>query len=248
MIRVSQVSKKFRYWTDQPKSLKSVLVDMTRGRFLKRGTRHEFSALHEVSFEIKSGEFVGIMGRNGAGKSTLLKLLSGIYTPTAGTIAVEGVITPLIELGAGFHHELSGYENIFLNAAILGVGRAATLAAIPKIHEFSELGEKLHMPVKNYSSGMLVRLGFSIAAHLPSPILLIDEVLAVGDAGFQEKCIAKIRSLNSEGCTIVLITHDPNAVLQNCSRCIVIDRQRKVYDGPVAEGVKTYIEAVHTPA
>ena len=167
-IRLLHVDKKFRYWADRPTSIKTALVDMLRGK-LRMGNREEFTALTDVSFEIKKGEFVGIMGRNGAGKSTLLKLIAGIYHPTSGTIEVNAAIAPLIELGAGFSGELSGYENIFLNAAILGFGKAATMEALPKILEFAELGERIYMPVKNYSSGMLVRLGFSIATHLTAP-------------------------------------------------------------------------------
>ena len=244
VISVNHVSKIFKYWADRPTSIKSVLVDLLRGQF-KFGSGTVFCALNDVSFEIKRGEFVGIMGRNGAGKSTLMKLISGIYTPTSGKIAVHEPIAPLIELGAGFHGDLSGYENIFMNAAILGFGRKATLQAVPQILEFSELGDMIHMPVKNYSSGMLMRLGFSVAAHLTAPIILIDEILAVGDAGFQKKCLAKIHSLHQEGRTIVLITHDPGAVKTHCNRCIVIDNHVKVYDGPAEQGTIVYLEAVH---
>lgn len=244
VIRVSHLTKSFTYWSDRPTTAKSMLVDLLRFK-LSFGKRQRFTALKDLSFDIKRGEFVGIMGRNGAGKSTLLKLISGIYVPTSGTIEVREQIAPLIELGAGFHNDLSGYENVFLNAAILGFGRAATMEALPKILEFSELGDMIYMPVKNYSSGMLVRLGFSIASHLTAPIILIDEVLAVGDAGFQEKCLRKIRELHAEGRTIVLITHVPDSVREQCTRCIVIDRQEKVFDGPAAEGVEVYLSAVH---
>jgi ABC-type polysaccharide/polyol phosphate transport system ATPase subunit len=182
------------------------------------------------------------MGRNGAGKSTLLKLIAGIYFPSSGSIKVSGQIAPLIELGAGFHPELSGYENIFLNAAILGHGRKASMDALPRILEFSELSEKIYMPVKNYSSGMLVRLAFSIAVNFPAPILLIDEILAVGDAGFQAKCLQKIDELHKEGRTIILITHDPSAVMRHCNRCIVIEKQEKIYDGTPEEGSRIYRE------
>jgi ABC-type polysaccharide/polyol phosphate transport system ATPase subunit len=146
----------------------------------------------------------------------------------------------LIELGAGFHPDLTGYENVFLNASILGFGKKITQAALPSIVEFSELGEHLHRPIRNYSSGMLVRLGFSVATHLDAPTLLVDEVLAVGDQSFQRKCVAKIESLHREGRTIVLITHDPNSVRDHCTRCIVIDKSKKVFDGPAAEGVSVY--------
>jgi ABC-type polysaccharide/polyol phosphate transport system ATPase subunit len=244
-IKVSHLTKNFRFVTDRPDSLKTILVNLTRGK-LSLGRKEEFNALNDISFEVNQGEFVGIMGRNGAGKSTLLKLICGIYTPTSGKIEVKAPIAPLIELGAGFHPDLSGYENIFLNAAILGFGKKRTEEAVPGILEFSELGNKIHMPTKNYSSGMLVRLGFSIATQLTAPILLIDEVLAVGDAGFQNKCLKKIHELHAAGRTIVLITHDHNAVRLNCDRCIVIERQGKIFDGPAAEGADLYMKTVQT--
>ena len=244
VIEVAGVHKRFRYWSERPTSFKSMLIDLSRGK-MKLGKRVEFTALENISFEIRQGEFVGIMGRNGAGKSTLLKLISGIYPPSEGVIRVHAPLAPLIELGAGFAPDLSGYENIFLNAAILGFGRAVTMEAVPKILDFAELGDKIYMPIKNYSSGMLVRLGFSIATHLTAPIILIDEVLAVGDVGFQEKSLRKIEELHSEKRTIILITHDPHAVRRHCNRCIVIDKQRKVYDGPTQEGVDVYLKSVH---
>ncbi len=241
-IRVENLSKKFRYWDDRPNSIKTLLVNLMKGQFAIGQTR-EFECLSQVSFEVYPGEFIGVMGKNGAGKSTLMKLICGIYTPSSGKIEINGSIAPLIELGAGFHGELSGYENIFLNAAVLGFGRKVTLEAVPSILEFAELGEKIYMPVKNYSSGMLVRLGFAIATHLEAPILLVDEVLAVGDVGFQAKCINKIRELHEKGRTIILITHSPEAVLNHCQRCIVIADRKMVYDGEVATGVEIYREA-----
>ncbi len=244
VIQVSELTKRFRYWDDRPTSIKTVLVDLLRGN-IRFGDRKEFTVLDSVSFDIKKGDFVGIMGRNGAGKSTLLKLICGIYSPTSGNVEVRGTIAPLIELGAGFHPDLSGYENIFLNAAILGFGRKVTFDALEEIVEFSELREKIHMPIKNYSSGMLVRLGFSVAAHLSAPIILVDEVLAVGDAGFQAKCLKRIHNLHDEGRTIVLITHSAEVVREHCNRCIVIDGQKKAYDGPVAEGVDIYLRSVN---
>lgn len=246
-IKVENISKNFRLWTDPPRSVKKLLIDLLLGR-VNLGTRNHFCALKPLSFEIQKGEFVGIMGRNGAGKSTLLKLISGIYAPSSGTIEVHGRIAPLIELGAGFHGDLSGRENIYLNAAILGFGRAAAQAALPKIIEFSELGEFIDMPVRTYSSGMNVRLGFSTAVHLEAPILLLDEVLAVGDMGFQEKCLKKVQELHQEGRTIIFITHDASAVQSNCSRCIVIDHHEKVFDGDVERGVQLYTELFHPPS
>jgi ABC-2 type transport system ATP-binding protein len=242
-IELRNVSKEFRYWTDRPSSVKALLVDIMKAR-INVGVVHRFDVLKDVSFSIYPGEFVGIMGRNGAGKSTILKLICGIYTPQKGTIHVDGAIAPLIELGAGFNAELSGYENIFLCASIMGFGRRVTLDAVDTIIAFSELGEMINMPVKNYSSGMLVRLGFSIATHLEAPTLLIDEILAVGDAGFQKKCIDKINQIHHQGRTIVLITHSAADIRRHCQRCIVIDEHRKIFDGDAAEGADIYLEKV----
>ncbi len=243
VVSLQNVSKVFQYWSDQPSSLKTVLVDTVRGRF-NLGGRCSLPVLEDVSFDIRPGEFVGIMGRNGCGKSTILKIICGIYTPTTGSVKVKGPIAPLLELGAGFHSDLSGYENIFLNAAILGFGRKATAEALPKILDFSELGDRIHMPTKNYSSGMLVRLGFSIATHLAAPVLLVDEVLAVGDIGFQKKCLKKIEELHREGRTIVLVTHSPENVRGHCNRCIVISDRKKIFDGDPVEGANLYVSNV----
>lgn len=237
-ISVQHLFKEFNFSNERPTSLKSYLTQIMKGQF--RYDHVKFKVLEDVSFEIYPGEFVGVMGKNGAGKSTLLKLISGIYTPSSGTVQTNGVIAPLIELGAGFHAELTGIENIYLNASILGFGKKVTEEALPKIIEFSELGDHVHRTIKNYSSGMLVRLGFSIATHLEAPVLLVDEVLAVGDLSFQRKCIQKINELHAKGRTIVLITHDPLAVRNFCGRCIVIDGGRKVFDGDPINGVSVY--------
>lgn len=239
-IRVKNVTKRFRYWRDRPTSFKTLLVNFSRGKF-NTGKFQEFHVLKDLSFDIMPGEFVGIMGRNGAGKSTLFKIISGIYQPNRGKVGVRGSIVPLIELGAGFDLELSGYENIFLNAAILGFGRKATTGVVDTIIDFAGLGDMIHMPVKNYSSGMLVRLAFSIGTHLESDILLIDEVLAVGDMEFQVKCLKRIHKLHKKGRTILFVTHDVNAVRQNCDRCLVIGKRNLLFDGSVDEGVDMYV-------
>lgn len=240
-IEVVQLNKKFRTNFSGAGSLKTLLVGLGKGQ-PKRTARKEFSVLSNISFTIHEGEFVGIMGRNGAGKSTLLKLITGIYEPTSGYIKVRGTIAPLIELGAGFNPELSGYENIFLNSAILGFGLEATKKAVPDILNFAGLGEHIYSPVRNYSSGMLVRLGFSIATHLDAPVLLVDEVLAVGDLEFQAKCIKKIKELHEMNRTIILITHSPDSVRDHCSRCVVIDQARLIFDGSAIEGANLYEE------
>lgn len=239
IIDVSEVTKTFRRYSDRPQSLKTFLVNSAKGKFRPKSSS-DITVLDGISFSIQQGEFVGIMGRNGVGKSTLLKLITGIYLPSKGKITVSGTIAPLIELGAGFNPELSGYENIFLNSAVMGFGREATQAALRDILNFADLGELIDAPVRTYSSGMVVRLGFAIATHLPAPILLVDEILAVGDKGFQEKCLKRIHQLHKEKRTIVLITHNPQAVANNCTRCIVIDRKNKVFDGNPAEGASFY--------
>lgn len=237
IIQFANVTKTFRMDPDRITTLKQVLLNLAS---FKKQPPNLWTILDDVSFEISKGEFVGIMGRNGAGKSTILKLICGIYQPNLGKIKVEHQIAPLIELGAGFVGDLNGTENIYLNASILGYSHATANTLIDKIIAFSELGEHIHKPVKNYSSGMVVRLAFSIAAHVSAPILIFDEVLAVGDIAFQQKCLARIRELHKEGRTVILVTHDPGAVRDFCDRCIVIDNARKVFDGSAQEGAETY--------
>jgi len=239
VISVRNVSKSFVLWEDRTDSLKKVLINLIKLNF-KVATKRKIEVLEDVSFDIYPGEFVGIMGHNGAGKSTILKILTGIYIPSSGSVKINGTIAPLLELGAGFTDELSGYDNIFLNASILGFGRKRTNELLNSIIEFSELGDRIHSPVRNYSSGMTVRLAFSIAVHLDAPILLFDEVLAVGDVAFQEKCITKILDQHKQGKSIILVTHSPEIVEKFCNRCIVISHKRKIFDGNPLDGVKVY--------
>lgn len=239
IIVAKNLTKRFRYWAERPTNVKSFLIDFMKGKVF-RPKRTQITVLDNVSFDIFPGDFVGIMGKNGAGKSTLMRLITGIYEPTHGSLAVQGKVAPLISLGAGFNPELSGYENIFLNASILGFSKEGTLASLQSIIEFSELGDHIHMPIKNYSSGMTVRLGFSIAAHLDAPILLLDEVLGVGDKGFAEKSMRKILSLHEAGRTVILVSHSPESVARHCNRCIVISGGKKVFDGNAQEGTDVY--------
>lgn len=239
VIQARNVSKSFINWMDRPHDIKKVLINLMQGK-MDFGQRSRVTILDEVSFSINEGEFVGIMGKNGVGKSTLLKLLSGIYSPDKGTIRTSGRIAPLLELGAGFSDELTGYENIFLNAAILGYGRTRTNEKLKKIIEFTELGDHIYKPIRNYSNGMVVRLGFSIATHLESQILFFDEVLSVGDLWFQQKCIAKIRELHNAGRTVVLVTHSPDQVRNFCTRCLVFNSGKLGFDGNPDEGAKYY--------
>jgi ABC-type polysaccharide/polyol phosphate transport system ATPase subunit len=197
-------------------------------------------ALDDVSLHVRPGETVGIVGRNGAGKSSTLRVLAGIVPLHAGRVETGGQIVSLLELGAGFGREFTGRENIELNGALHGMSREQIAARIDAIVAFSELGEFIDVPVKTYSSGMHVRLGFAIAAHLDADVLLIDEVLAVGDEGFQRKCLRRISERIAAGTTLVLVSHDPGAIERVCERVVVLDGGRKVFDGPTTEGLLHY--------
>lgn len=202
----------------------------------------EFMALNGISLDVYKGETLGIIGGNGAGKSTLLKLLSQVTAPTQGEIRINGRISSMLEVGTGFHSELTGRENIYLNGAILGMSKKEVDSKINDIIEFSECGKFIDTPVKRYSSGMYVKLAFSVAAHLDSEILVMDEVLAVGDMKFQEKCLGKMGDVSSkEGRTVLYVSHNMNTIRSLCSRCIVLDKGRKIYDGDVETAIQIYM-------
>jgi lipopolysaccharide transport system ATP-binding protein len=208
----------------------------------KRAKTEEFWAVNDLNVEIKRGEMVGIIGRNGAGKSTFLKLLSRITEPTRGSITLRGRVASLLEVGTGFHPELTGRENIFLNGAILGMTRVEIKAKFDEIVAFSEVEKFLDTPVKRYSSGMYVRLAFAVAAHLEPEILIVDEVLAVGDAEFQKKCLGKMEDVSArEGRTVILVSHQMPAIQNLCTRCILMDRGRLIMEGPTEEIVASYM-------
>lgn len=240
-IVVRNISKIFSYTENRTSSIKTILVKLITFNFQK-APRLKKTVLRNLNFTIRKGEFVGIMGCNGVGKSTFLKILCNIYKPNSGEFSIHGKVVPLLELGAGFAPDLTGYENIYLNASILGFTKKEIESKIDAIIEFSELKEHIYHPVKNYSSGMLVRLGFSIASHVDADILLFDEILAVGDAGFQKKCLEKIDYLSKENKTIVLVTHSPESVKQFCNRCIVFNDSGVVFDGNADEGAQYYTE------
>jgi ABC-type polysaccharide/polyol phosphate transport system ATPase subunit len=202
--------------------------------------REEFWALRDISFSVARGEALGIIGRNGAGKSTMLKLLSGITGPTTGEIAIRGRLAALIEIGSAFHPELTGRENAYLSGSILGLRRREITDKLPSIVEFSGIGDFIDVPVKSYSSGMYVRLGFAIAAHLEPDVLLIDEVLAVGDAEFQARCLRRIQELKQRGVTMILVSHDLGAIEQLCDRVLLFDRGRVLMSGDSHEVVTAY--------
>lgn len=231
-IKVANLSKTFRLPHEKQNSIKSSLIN-----FRKRGFEKQV-ALKNVNFEIKKGEFFGIVGRNGSGKSTLLKLLAGIYTPSKGTVTVNGRLTPFIELGVGFNPELTGRDNVFLNGALLGFSRNEMAAMYDEIVEFAELERFMDQKLKNYSSGMQVRLAFSIAIRADTAILLIDEVLAVGDQSFQEKCFDYFIRVKESDKTVVFVTHDMSNVERFCDRVYVLDKDR------TANGLYAIPEAV----
>ncbi|HET7535897.1 MAG TPA: ABC transporter ATP-binding protein [Candidatus Didemnitutus sp.] len=215
----------------------------TRGA-QKKSQGEDFWALSGVSFEVKKGEVIGIIGRNGAGKSTLLKILSRITEPTKGRVQIDGRVASLLEVGTGFHAELTGRENIFLNGAILGMSREEIRKKFDEIVAFSEVEKFLDMPVKRYSSGMYVRLAFAVAAHLEPEILIVDEVLAVGDAGFQKKCLGKMRDTAADGRTVLFVSHDLAAIEKLCSRAILLESGRSVADGAVRDTLARYQSTV----
>lgn len=226
-IKVEHLSKSFKLPTEQASGLKQAIFNRLRG--IKGYT--EQKVLKNLSFEIKKGEFVGIVGRNGSGKSTLLKILAGIYYPEKGNIIVNGNLVPFIELGVGFNPELTGRENVYMNGALLGFSNEEMNAMYDDIWNFAELTPFQDQKLKNYSSGMQVRLAFSIAIRAHGDILLLDEVLAVGDAAFQQKCNDYFQSLHDKGQTVILVTHSMESVRKFCSRAILIESGKIILDG-----------------
>jgi ABC-2 type transport system ATP-binding protein len=210
-----------------------------------RSLGDRFEALHDVSFTIDPGETVALIGRNGSGKSTALKLIAGVTAPTSGEVLVAGRVSPLIELGAGFHPDLTGRENVNLNASILGMTASEVAAQFDQIVDFAELHEFIDTPVKRYSSGMYVRLGFAVAVHSDPEILLVDEVLSVGDVYFQEKCLEKMNEFQRRGITIVVVSHAPELVTEFCQRAIWLEHGRVVAEGPAAQVVDEYVDSIH---
>lgn len=203
-----------------------------------------FLALDNINLEIKQGEAVGIIGKNGAGKSTLLKILSRVTAPTEGSIDIYGRITSMLEVGTGFHGEMTGRENVYMNGAILGMTRSEIDSKMDQIIEFSEVGQFIDTPVKRYSSGMYVKLAFSVAAHLDSEIMIMDEVLAVGDMAFQQKCLDKMSdSSRTEGKTVLYVSHNMNTIRRLCTRCIVLDKGKVVFDGDVEKAIAIYMDS-----
>ena len=222
--------------------------DLARGKPIIQGdTQEEVWALKDVSFEIRRGEAVGIIGRNGAGKSTLLKILSRITEPTTGRVTIKGRVASLLEVGTGFHSELSGRENIYLNGAILGMTRAEIKRKFDEIVAFAEVEKYLDTPVKRYSSGMYIRLAFAVAAHLEPEILLVDEVLAVGDAIFQKKCLGKMETIANKGRTVLFVSHNIAAIEALCSRCLMLSTGTLAFIGTTTEVTEKYLNKYTSP-
>ena len=253
MIRVENLSKHYRIKSgtkqDTAHSYSTLRDSLANGvkallswKKKAAGEWEEFWAVRDVSFDVKQGEVVGLIGRNGAGKSTLLKLLSRITEPSSGRITLDGKVGSLLEVGTGFHPELSGRENIFLNGAILGMKRTEIQTKFDEIVDFAGVEKFLETPVKRYSSGMYVRLAFSVAAHLETEILLVDEVLAVGDSQFQKKCLQKMENVSSSGRTVIFVSHNMSTILSLCSRCIFLKNGQLDFDSEPREAVRKYLE------
>ncbi|MBS1854283.1 MAG: ABC transporter ATP-binding protein [Acidobacteria bacterium] len=234
IIEVDRVSKTFPR-AGEAKLLRTHIEEMFRRK------RHDpFYALKNVSFRLEKGENLGVIGGNGAGKTTLLSLVSGLCRPEEGTVAVSGRVAPMLELGSGFHPELTGKENVMLNASLLGLSRRRTEECFGRIVEFSGVGDFINQPIRTYSSGMIVRLAFSVAAHVDPDILLIDEVLAVGDQAFQAKCFDRIKAFRSAGKTLLFVSHAPGLVKELCERCLWLDHGQVMMDGPADEVLAAY--------
>ncbi len=253
-VRVEHVSKEYRLGAIGGATLRGEIQSTLARLFHKEdpnlkigekahGKNERFLALNDLSFDIKKGETVGIIGRNGAGKSTILKLICRVTAPTKGNIYLNGRITSMLEVGTGFHPELTGRENVFLNGAILGMSKAEIQKKFDEIVEFSEVGQFIDTPVKRYSSGMKVKLAFSVASHLDSEILIMDEVLAVGDVSFQNKCINRMKKVSEEeGRTVLYVSHNMATVKSLCNRCIVLSHGQLAFEGSTEEAIAVYMQ------
>ena len=238
-IRIEQLSKRYTLGEINQRSLWKQTRNLLTGR--KLSDDEYFWALRDISFDVREGEVLGILGHNGAGKSTLLKILSQITAPTAGRVRLKGRVASLLEVGTGFHQELTGRDNVFLNGSILGMNRREVQAKFDEIVAFSGVEEFIDTPVKRYSSGMRVRLAFAVAAHLESEILIIDEVLAVGDAAFQQKCLGKVASVADAGRTVLFVSHNTAAVEKLCRTGLVLDHGKVVFQGTQTEALGEYL-------
>jgi ABC-type polysaccharide/polyol phosphate transport system ATPase subunit len=244
-VRVSfeNVFQRFRVIRERPDTLRETFAHL----FRKRTSYYDFEALKGISFTVRDGESVGIVGRNGSGKSTLLRIIAGVYRPSGGVTKISGKVAPLIELGAGFHPDLTGRENIILNGLLLGLTKKEVHKREKQILEFAELGDFIDSPVKQYSSGMFMRLGFAVATEVDPDILLMDEILAVGDATFQQKCLDRINDFHRRGKTIFMVSHAPRTIRQFCQRALWIHDGVLRADGQVNEVIARYEELLQQP-
>lgn len=238
IIEFDRVGKTYELALHRGGGIKNLILNPPRAlREMRADSR---MVLEDFSLQVARGESIAVMGRNGVGKSTLLALIAGVIRPTTGTLAVNGRVSPLLELGAGFHPELTGRDNVMLNGVLLGLRRAEVAARMGSIVAFAELEDAIDEPVRTFSTGMTARLGFSVAAHLDPEILLIDEVLAVGDTAFQAKCIAKIREFQRRGVTIVFVSHELQQIREICTRAVVVADHRAAFVGDVAAAIAHY--------
>lgn len=235
-VVLEDVVQCFRRIKERPDTLREVFARI-RGR---RQRYENFEAVKSVSFNVRKGEMVGLVGRNGSGKSTILKIIAGVYTPTSGQLMVRGSIAPLIELGAGFHHELTGRENILLNGLLLGLSKREVMEREERILQFAELGDFIDSPVKQYSSGMYMRLAFSVAIEVDPDILIVDEILGVGDTGFQQKCFDRIQSFRDAGKTILFVSHSIENILNLCDRALLLHNGQLLEDGAPGAIIASY--------
>jgi ABC-type polysaccharide/polyol phosphate transport system ATPase subunit len=235
-IQVEHVTQRFRIIQERPDTLRELFSKA----FRHQAKFHDFDAVKDVSINVPHRQTLGLIGRNGSGKSTLLKIIAGVYRPTTGSVHVKGTLAPLIELGAGFHPELTGRENILLNGLLMGYSKEEMLEREDRIIEFAEIGEFIDSPVKQYSSGMHTRLAFAVATEVDPDILILDEILAVGDASYQEKCFARIRKFREAGKTIIMVSHSMQQIVNHCDRVVLLEHGTVIADGNPAEVAETY--------
>ena len=237
VVKVENVTQRFRVIHERPDSLRELF-----SKFLRHTvTYHVLDAVKDLSLEVPRGQMLGLIGRNGSGKSTLLKIIAGVYKPTAGRVHVDGTIAPLIELGAGFHHELTGRENILLNGLLMGYSREEMQRREQSIIDFAEIGEFIDAPIKQYSSGMHTRLAFAVATEVDPQVLILDEILAVGDAAFQRKCFARIQNFRQAGKTILFVSHSMPTVIEFCDRAVLLEKGSIMADGDPTEVAEVYL-------
>jgi lipopolysaccharide transport system ATP-binding protein len=247
VIKVDNVSKRYEIYAKPVDRLKQMVMSGARRMMSAGEARYfkEFWALHGVSFSVRRGECVALIGRNGSGKSTLLQIIAGTVAPTSGEASVAGRVAALLELGSGFNPEFTGLENVFLNASLLGLSREEVNAKLDDILAFADIGDFVHQPVKTYSSGMTVRLAFAVQAQIDPDVLIVDEALAVGDARFQAKCFARLKTLRERGTSILLVTHSTEQVVTHCDRAILIDQGHKLEDGAPRPVVNRYLDLLY---